>query len=58
LISTTTPGGKLGRSAAPGLLLKSGDPFLEEALAPLRNDLARGVQALGDLVVGEPEGGI
>jgi hypothetical protein len=37
-------------------LIESFEPFLEETLTPLADDLATGVQALGDLVVTEAAG--
>src|SRR5579863_4567863 len=51
LTATTTSGGKDRGSTAPGALLQAGQALLEEALAPLRHDLAAGVQPQRDLVV-------
>jgi hypothetical protein len=58
LIATTTPGGKAGRTASTRLLLKAEEALLEEAFAPLADDLSGRVQAGGDLVVAEPLGGV
>ncbi len=57
LTATTTSGGKDRWSAASGALLQAGEPLLEEPLAPLRDDLAPGVQTSGDLVVVQALGG-
>src|SRR4030042_1571397 len=53
LISTTISGGKKAGSSAPGQLLQTSQALLEEALAPLRYDLSRQVQAFADLLVGQ-----
>jgi hypothetical protein len=53
LISTTISGGKKAGSSAPGLLLQASQALVEEALAPLRYDLSRQVQAFADLLVGQ-----
>lgn len=52
LIAITTPGGKAGRPAVSRLFLQAGQALLEEALAPLADDLAGRVQARRDLVIG------
>ena len=58
LIATSTLGGKAGRTASPRALLEAGEALLEEALAPLADDLSGGVQPGGNLVVAEPFGGV
>jgi len=55
--STTTSGGKAGRSPASRFLVETGQAVLEEALAPLADDLPRGIQAGGDDIVRERVGG-
>jgi hypothetical protein len=55
--STTTLGGKAGCPPASWLLLEAGEALVEEALAPLTDDLARGVQTRGNDIVGQPLGG-
>jgi hypothetical protein len=57
-MATTTLGGKPRRSPAAGTFVKPREPFLEEAFAPLADDLARGVEPRGDLVVAQPLGGV
>ena len=42
----------------PGEFLKAGHSLLEEALAPLTDDLARRIKALGDLVVAQSLRGV
>lgn len=54
LTATTTSGGKAGGPATPGALLQPGDAVLEEALTPLGDDLAAGVQAGGDWSLSSP----
>jgi len=56
--ATTVPGGKDARPALPWEFLQAAKALLEEALAPLAHDLAGGIEALGDLVVAQPLGGI
>jgi len=56
LTATTSSGGKNPAPASPIALLESLQAFLEEALAPLADDLAMGVQARGDLVVAKTSG--
>src|SRR5574337_690827 len=56
LTAITSAGGKSRRPAGPGTLGKACQPFLEEALAPLRHDLDRRVQAACDLPVLRPVG--
>jgi len=53
LTATTSSGGKNSAPAGAIALFESFQAFLEEALAPLADDLATGVQALGDLIVAE-----
>jgi hypothetical protein len=55
---TTIPGGKDTRSPLPGEFLKAGHPPLEETLAPLTDDLARGIESSSDLVFAQPPRGI
>src|SRR5256712_13639600 len=57
LTCTTTSGGK--RPGAPGSweFLQPAEPLGEKAFAPQADDFAAGVQALGNLVVGEAFGG-
>jgi hypothetical protein len=57
LTSTTTLGGKAGWAPASRLLLEAGQSLLEEALAPLADDLARRVETSSDDVVAEAVGG-
>src|SRR2546425_8504581 len=57
-MATTTLGGKAGGPSTPGLFLQPRESLLEEALAPLRDDLARRVEASGDLVVGQSLRGV
>jgi hypothetical protein len=53
LTAITSSGGKNWGSPGAIALLKSFEAFLEEALAPLADDLSPSVQAVGDLVVTE-----
>ena len=57
LTSTTTLGGKAGWAPAAGLLLQPRQAFGAEALAPLADDLARGIETGRDDVIGQPRGG-
>jgi hypothetical protein len=57
LTSTTRLGGKAGRAPASRLLLEAGQALGTEALAPLDDDLARGVQAGRDDVITKALGG-
>src|SRR5438309_6191590 len=50
---TTTLGGKAGGTPASRLRLKTGKARQGESLAPLADNLAWGVQASGDDIVGE-----
>jgi hypothetical protein len=52
------PGGKDTWPPLPGEFLQSGHSLLEEPLAPLADDLARRIEALGDLVVAQSPYGI
>jgi hypothetical protein len=56
LIATTTPGGKAGRPPASGPFLQAGEALLEEALAPLADDLPWRVETGRDLVIAEALG--
>jgi hypothetical protein len=56
--ATTTAGGKDTRPTLPREFFQAGHSLLEEALAPLADDLAGRIQALGDLVVGQSLGGV
>jgi hypothetical protein len=58
LTATTTSGGKTRWPSAAGKVRQPGDALLVEAFAPLRDDLAWGVQADGDLVVAESLRGV
>ena len=51
LISTVSSGGKDPRASRAGSLFEARQSLLEEALAPLADHLASGVQPRGDLVV-------
>jgi hypothetical protein len=51
LTCTTTPGGKNGRAPGPGFCLQASESFLEEAFAPLADDLARNGEAGSNLVI-------
>src|SRR5512136_2290357 len=51
LTCTTTSGGKNGRAPGAGFSLQAGHSFLEEAFAPLANDLARDRETGGNLVI-------
>src|SRR5207237_6148479 len=51
LISTVSSGGKDPRATRAGSLFEARQSLLEEALAPLADHLAPGVQARGDLVI-------
>jgi hypothetical protein len=57
-MATTTLGGKAGRTASPLLLFEAGEALLEEALAPLADNLSGGVQPGGDLVIPEAFRGV
>jgi hypothetical protein len=57
LTSTTTLGGKAGRSPAARLFVESGEAVLEEAMSPLADDLSGRVQPRADGVVAEAECG-
>jgi hypothetical protein len=54
--STTTLGGKAGWTPAARLLVEAREAVLEEAMAPLADDLSRHIQAGADLVVAEAGG--
>src|SRR2546427_12878381 len=56
--STTVSGGKERGPSTAGKFLQAKEPCFKEALAPLADDLARGIESLGDLIVGEPSRGI
>ena len=56
--ATTTLGGKAGRSPDARPLFKADETFLEEPLAPLADDLPRGIEASADLIVAQAVGGI
>jgi hypothetical protein len=51
--STTTVGGKAGRTPAARRLVEAREAVVEEAMAPLADDLPRRIQARADLVVAE-----
>jgi hypothetical protein len=48
------PGGKDARPALARQLFEPGQAPLEEAFAPLADDLARRIEALRDLIVAQP----
>jgi len=56
LISTTTLGGKAGWAPASRLLIEAGEALVEETVAPLADNLSRGIQARRDDIVGQPPG--
>jgi hypothetical protein len=56
LISTTTLGGKAGWAPASRLLIEAGETLVEEAVAPLADDLSWGIQPRRDDIVGQPPG--
>jgi len=49
-------GGKRPGATRSGTFLQPGQAFLEKTFAPLANDLATGVQAFSDLVIGQTLG--
>jgi len=51
LTATTSSGGKTRPAAGARALRQTGQPLLEEALAPLRHDLDRQLEPTGDLGV-------
>jgi hypothetical protein len=51
LTCTTTSGGENGRAPGPGFSLQASESFLEEAFAPLANDLARDRQTGSNLII-------
>jgi hypothetical protein len=51
LTCTTTSGGKNGRAPGPGFCLQASETFLEEAFAPLANDLARDRKTGSDPII-------
>ena len=53
LISTTTLGGKAGWAPAARLLIEAGEALVEEAVAPLADNLSWGIQARRDDIVGQ-----
>jgi hypothetical protein len=54
--STTMLGGKAGWTPAARLLVEAREAVLEEALAPLADDLSWRIHARADLVVAEAGG--
>jgi hypothetical protein len=56
--ATTVPGGKDTRPALPREFFQAADTLFKEALTPLAHDLAGSIEALSDLVVAQPLGGI
>ncbi len=50
-------GGKARGASAPGFVLQTEKSGQGKALAPLADDLARGIEARGDEIVGETLGG-
>jgi hypothetical protein len=57
LIDTTTSGGKSRGPSGSRSLQEAGQALPVASFAPFGDDLARGVQTSGDLVVGQPLGG-
>jgi hypothetical protein len=57
-MATTTLGGKLRWAPGSRFFLEAGEAFPEEALAPLANDLPRGIKPCGDAVIIEALGGV
>jgi len=49
-------GGKSGWPPASRLLIEAGEALVEEAVAPLADNLSRGIQARRDDIVGKPSG--
>jgi hypothetical protein len=56
--STTVSGGKERGSSAAREFLEAREALLKEALPPFADDLSRGIESLGDLIVGEAGSGI
>jgi hypothetical protein len=54
--STTTVGGKAGWTPAARLLVEAREAVAEKAMAPLTDDLPRGIQPCADRIVAEPRG--
>jgi hypothetical protein len=57
-MATTTLGGKLRRAPASRFFLKAGEALLEEALAPLADDLSWSIEPCGDTVVVQTLGSV
>jgi len=57
LTSTTTVGGKAGWAPASRLLIEARKTFVKEPVAPLADNLPRGIQARRDDVIGQALGG-
>jgi hypothetical protein len=49
----TSSGGKKPGTTRAGALVQAGQSIFEEALSPHADDLATGVQASGDLIIGQ-----
>jgi hypothetical protein len=58
LIATTTLGGEAGRTPAARSFLQTRESLLEEPLAPLADDLARGIEPGSNLLIGEAPCGV
>jgi len=58
LMAITTLGGKAPRPPVPRSFVEPLDPLFEESLAPLADDLRRGVEPCRDLLVLHTVGGI
>jgi hypothetical protein len=54
LTSTTTLGAKVGWAPASRLLIEAGEAWVKETVAPLADNLSRGIQARRDDIVGQP----
>jgi hypothetical protein len=56
--STTVSGGKERGSSAAREFLEAREALFKETLPPFANDLSRGIESVGDLIVGEAGSGI
>jgi hypothetical protein len=57
-MATTMLGGKAPRPAAPRSVIEPLEALLEKPLAPLADDLGRGIESCCDLLVLQASGGI
>src|SRR3972149_9158317 len=58
LTATTTPGGKAGWAPAAEPFFEPAQALIKEALPPLADNLARGIEPRRDLVVAQALGGV